>query len=133
MSKRKLRRLVEEHYVSGWDDPRMPTLCGLRRRGYTAASIRSFCERIGVAKSPNTVEYGFLEHCLREDLNVSAQRTMAVLHPVKLTVTNYPQGQSETFTVENNPTDPSQGTHEITFSRHLWIEHETSGDAHSQV
>ena len=124
MSKRKLRRLVEEHYVSGCDDPRMPTLCGLRRRGYTAASIRSFCERIGVAKSPNTVEYGFLEHCLREDLNVSAQRTMAVLHPVKLTVTNYPQGQSETFTVENNPTDPSQGTHEITFSRHLWIEHE---------
>ena len=124
MSKRKLRRLVEEHYVSGWDDPRLPTLCGLRRRGYTAASIRSFCERIGVAKSPNTVEYGFLEHCLREDLNVSAQRTMAVLHPVKLTVTNYPQGQSETFTVENNPTDPSQGTHEITFSRHLWIEHE---------
>ena len=124
MSKRKLRRLVEEHYVSGWDDPRMPTLCGLRRRGYTAASIRSFCERIGVAKSPNTVEYGFLEHCLREDLHVSAQRTMAVLHPVKLTVTNYPQGQSETFTVENNPTDPSQGTHEITFSRHLWIEHE---------
>ena len=124
MSKRKLRRLVEEHYVSGWDDPRMPTLCGLRRRGYTAAAIRSFCERIGVAKSPNTVEYGFLEHCLREDLNVSAQRTMAVLHPVKLTVTNYPQGQSETFTVENNPTDPSQGTHEITFSRHLWIEHE---------
>ena len=124
MSKRKLRKLVEEHYVSGWDDPRMPTLCGLRRRGYTAASIRSFCERIGVAKSPNTVEYGFLEHCLREDLNVSAQRTMAVLHPVKLTVTNYPQGQSETFTVENNPTDPSQGTHEITFSRHLWIEHE---------
>ena len=124
MSKRKLRKLVEEHYVSGWDDPRMPTLCGLRRRGYTAASIRSFCERIGVAKSPNTVEYGFLEHCLREDLNGSAQRTMAVLHPVKLTVTNYPQGQSETFTVENNPTDPSQGTHEITFSRHLWIEHE---------
>ena len=124
MSKRKLRKLVEENYVSGWDDPRMPTLCGLRRRGYTAASIRSFCERIGVAKSPNTVEYGFLEHCLREDLNVSAQRTMAVLHPVKLTVTNYPQGQSETFTVENNPTDPSQGTHEITFSRHLWIEHE---------
>ena len=124
MSKRKLRKLVEEGRVSGWDDPRMPTLCGLRRRGYTAASIRNFCERIGVAKSPNTVEYGFLEHCLREDLNVSAQRTMAVLHPVKLTVTNYPQGQSETFTVENNPTDPSQGTHEITFSRHLWIEHE---------
>ena len=122
MSKRKLRKLVEEHYVSGWDDPRMPTLCGLRRRGYTAASIRNFCERIGVAKSPNVVEYGFLEHCLREDLNANAERTMAVLHPVKLTVTNYPEGQSETFTVENNPTDPAQGTHDITFSRHLWIE-----------
>ena len=124
MSKRKLRRLVEEHYVSGWDDPRMPTLCGLRRRGYTAASIRNFCERIGVAKSPNVIEYGFLEHCLREDLNAHAERTMAVLHPVKLTVTNYPEGQSETFTVENNPTDPTQGTHDITFSRHLWIEEE---------
>ena len=122
MSKRKLRRLVEEHYVSGWDDPRMPTLCGLRRRGYTAASIRNFCERIGVAKSPNVIEYGFLEHCLREDLNANAERTMAVLHPVKLTVTNYPEGQSETFAVENNPTDPAQGTHDITFSRHLWIE-----------
>ena len=122
MSKRKLRKLVEENYVSGWDDPRMPTLCGLRRRGYTAASIRNFCERIGVAKSPNVIEYGFLEHCLREDLNANAERTMAVLHPVKLTVTNYPEGQSETFTVENNPTDPTQGTHDITFSRHLWIE-----------
>ena len=124
MSKRKLRKLVEENYVSGWDDPRMPTLCGLRRRGYTAAAIRSFCERIGVAKSPNTIEYGFLEHCLREDLNAHAERTMAVLHPVKLTVTNYPEGKSEVFTVENNPTDPAQGTHEITFSRHLWIEAE---------
>ena len=124
MSKRKLRKLVEENYVSGWDDPRMPTLCGLRRRGYTAAAIRSFCERIGVAKSPNTIEYGFLEHCLREDLNAHAERTMAVLHPVKLTVTNYPEGKSETFTGENNPTDPAQGTHEITFSRHLWIEEE---------
>ena len=122
MSKRKLRKLVEEHYVSGWDDPRMPTLCGLRRRGYTAASIRNFCERIGVAKSPNVIEYGFLEHCLREDLNAHAERTMAVLHPVRLTVTNYPEGQSETFAVENNPTDPSQGIHDITFSRHLWIE-----------
>ena len=121
MSKRKLRKLVEEHYVSGWDDPRMPTLCGLRRRGYTAASIRNFCERIGVAKSPNVIEYGFLEHCLREDLNANAERTMAVLHPVKLTVTNYPEGQSETFAVENNPTDPTQGTHDITFSRHLRI------------
>ena len=122
MSKRKLRKLVEENYVSGWDDPRMPTLCGLRRRGYTAASVRNFCERIGVAKSPNVIEYGFLEHCLREDLNAHAERTMAVLRPVKLTVTNYPEGQSETVTVENNPADPAQGTHDITFSRHLWIE-----------
>ena len=122
MSKRKLRALVEEGRVSGWDDPRMPTLGGLRRRGYTAASIRNFCERIGVAKSPNVVEYGFLEHCLREDLNATAERTMAVLRPVRLTVTNYPQGRSEVFQVENNPTDPTQGTHEITFSRHLWME-----------
>ena len=122
MSKRKLRALVEEGRVSGWDDPRMPTLCGLRRRGYTAASIRNFCERIGVAKSPNVVEFGFLEHCLREDLNATAERTMAVLRPIKLTVTNYPEGQSEVFQVENNPTDPTQGTHEITFSRHLWME-----------
>ena len=122
MSKRKLRALVEDGRVSGWDDPRMPTLCGLRRRGYTAASIRNFCERIGVAKSPNVVEFGFLEHCLREDLNATAERTMAVLRPVKLTVTNYPEGQSEIFQVENNPTDPTQGTHQITFSRHLWME-----------
>ena len=122
MSKRKLRTLVEEGRVSGWDDPRMPTLCGLRRRGYTAASIRNFCERIGVAKSPNVVEFGFLEHCLREDLNATAERTMAVLRPIKLTVTNYPEGRSEVFQVENNPTDPTQGTHEITFSRHLWME-----------
>ncbi len=122
MSKRKLRQLVEEGYVSGWDDPRMPTLCGLRRRGYTARSIRIFCDRIGVSKVNSTIEYGFLEHCLREDLNLTAERTMAVLHPVKLTVTNYPEGQTETFTVENNPTDPAQGTHDITFSRHLWME-----------
>ena len=122
MSKRKLRALVEEGRVSGWDDPRMPTLGGLRRRGYSAASIRNFCERIGVAKSPNVVEFGFLEHCLREDLNATAERTMAVLRPVRLTVTNYPEGRSEVFQVENNPTDPTQGTHEITFSRHLWME-----------
>ena len=122
MSKRKLRKLVEEHYVSGWDDPRMPTLCGLRRRGYTAAAIRNFCEMIGVGKTPSVIEYGTLEHCLREDLNATAERTMAVLHPVKLTVTNYPEGKSEVFSVENNPTDPTQGTHDITFSRHLWIE-----------
>ena len=122
MSKRKLRLLVEEHRVAGWDDPRMPTLCGLRRRGYTPASIRNFCERIGVAKAASTVEYAFLEHCLREDLNETATRTMAVLHPVRLTVTNYPEGKSEVFTVENHPNHPEMGTREITFSRDLWIE-----------
>ncbi|MCI8479765.1 MAG: glutamine--tRNA ligase/YqeY domain fusion protein [Oscillibacter sp.] len=122
MSKRKLRRLVEEGRVSGWDDPRMPTLCGLRRRGYTPRSIRNFCERIGVAKAASTVEYGFLEHCLREDLNESAQRVMAVLRPVKLTITNYPQGKAETVTVENNPVDPEAGTREVSFSRQLWVE-----------
>ena len=122
MSKRKLRLLVEEHRVAGWDDPRMPTLCGLRRRGYTPKSIRNFCERIGVAKTASTVEYAFLEHCLREDLNETATRTMAVLHPVRLTVTNYPEGQSEVFSVENHPNHPEMGTREITFSRDLWIE-----------
>ena len=122
MSKRKLRKLVEEGHVSGWDDPRMPTLCGLRRRGYTPASIRNFADRIGVSKAASTVEYAFLEYCLREDLNDTAERTMAVIHPVKLTVTNYPEGQSETFEVENNPVNPEQGTHTITFSRHLWME-----------
>ena len=122
LSKRKLRALVENGYVSGWDDPRMPTLCGLRRRGYTPASIRNFCDRVGVAKSPNTIEFAFLEHCLREDLNEVASRVMAVLKPVKLTITNYPEGQSETFEVENNPNDPEAGTREITFSRNLWIE-----------
>ena len=122
MSKRKLRQLVEEGKVSGWDDPRMPTLCGLRRRGYTPASIRNFCERIGVAKAASTVEYAFLEYCLREDLNQSAQRVMAVLDPIRLTVTNYPEGQSETFQVENNPLDPESGTHPVTFSRNLYIE-----------
>ncbi len=122
MSKRKLRQLVEEKYVSGWDDPRMPTLCGLRRRGYTPRSIRNFCERIGVAKVDSTVEYAFLEHCLREDLNETAQRTMAVIRPIKLTITNYPEGQSEMVTVENNPVDPAAGTREISFSRNLWIE-----------
>ena len=122
MSKRYLRELVEKNIVDGWDDPRMPTLCGLRRRGFTPKSIRNFCDRIGVAKSASVVEYAFLEHCLREDLNASAERTMGVLHPVKLVITNYPAGKSETFEVENNPTDPAAGTHEITFSRECWIE-----------
>ena len=122
LSKRKLRNLVETGVVSGWDDPRMPTLCGLRRRGYTPKSIRNFCERVGVAKSPNTIPYAFLEFCLREDLNETAARVMAVLKPVKLTITNYPEGQSETMVVENNPNRPEDGTREVTFSRNLWIE-----------
>ncbi len=124
MSKRKLRLLVEEGRVSGWDDPRMPTLRGMRRRGYTPASIRNFCERIGVAKATSTVEYAFLEHCLREDLNETARRVMAVIRPVKLTITNYPEGQSETFEVENNPNRPEDGTRTITFSRELYVEAE---------
>ncbi len=122
MSKRKLRQLVETGVVSGWDDPRMPTLCGLRRRGYTPAAIRSFCERIGVAKVNSTVDYGFLEHCLREDLNANARRAMAVLHPVRLIITNYPEGKTETFEVENNPGRPEDGSRTVTFSRELFIE-----------
>ncbi len=122
MSKRKLRALVEGGLVDGWDDPRMPTLCGLRRRGYTPASIRNFCERIGVAKAASTVEYAFVEHCLREDLNETARRVMAVLRPVKLVITNYPAGQTETFTVENNPNRPEDGTREVVFSRELYVE-----------
>jgi len=124
MSKRKLRQLVEEGRVSGWDDPRMPTLCGLRRRGYTPSAIRDFSERNGVTKSASTVEYGFLEHCLREDLNRTAQRVMAVLRPVKLVITNYPAGKSEEFEVENIPGDESAGTRKVTFSRELWVEAE---------
>ncbi|MBE6950253.1 MAG: glutamine--tRNA ligase/YqeY domain fusion protein [Ruminococcaceae bacterium] len=122
LSKRYLRALVEEKYVDGWDDPRMPTLCGLRRRGFTPMSIRNFCERVGVAKSPNTIPLAFLDFCLREDLNETAQRVMAVLKPIKLTITNYPEGQSEKLIVENNPNRPEDGTREVTFSRNLWIE-----------
>jgi len=122
MSKRKLRHLVENQLVSGWDDPRLPTLGGLRRRGYTPKSIRNFCERIGVSKVNSTVEYSFLEHCLREDLNATATRVMAVLRPVKLVIDNYPAGQTETFIVENNPENPAAGTREVSFSRELWIE-----------
>ena len=116
MSKRKLRQLVEEHRVSGWDDPRMPTLCGLRRRGYTAKSIRNFCERIGVSKVDSTVDWALLESCLRDDLNEHAKRVMAVLHPVKLIVTNYPEGKSELLTVENNPLRPEDGTPALRFA-----------------
>lgn len=122
MSKRKLRLLVEEGYVSGWDDPRMPTLRGLRRRGYTPESIRNFNERNGVAKVNSTVDYAFLEYCLREDLNINAKRVMAVLDPIKLIITNYPEDKTEEFDVENNPNKPEDGTRKITFSRELWIE-----------
>lgn len=124
MSKRKLRKLVEEGVVSGWDDPRLPTICGLRRRGYTPASIRNFCERIGVSKVISTVEYAFLEHCLREDLNLNATRVMGVLNPIKLVITNYPQEKTEIFEIENNPNDPSAGTHSVSFSKEVYIEAE---------
>ena len=124
MSKRKLRALVEGGYVSGWDDPRMPTLCGLRRRGYTPAAIRNFSERNGVSKVNSTVEYSFLEHCLREDLNMTAKRVMGVLNPVKLILTNYPEDRTETFEVENNPNRPEDGTRTVTFCRELYVEAE---------
>ncbi|MGN0479105.1 MAG: glutamine--tRNA ligase/YqeY domain fusion protein, partial [Hominenteromicrobium sp.] len=124
MSKRKLRALVEGGYVSGWDDPRMPTICGLRRRGYTPAAIRNFSERNGVSKVNSTVELSFLEHCLREDLNLTAKRVMGVLHPVKLVLTNYPEDLTEEFEVENNPNRPEDGTRTVTFGRELYIEAE---------
>lgn len=122
MSKRKLRNLVENGVVSGWNDPRMPTLSGLRRRGYTPNSIRNFCERIGVSKVNSIVDYSFLEHCLREDLNQNAKRVMAVLRPIKLIITNYPEDKIEKFKIENNPNRPDDGVREITFSRELFIE-----------
>ena len=124
MSKRKLRYLVENGLVDGWDDPRMPTICGLRRRGYTPEAIRNFSERNGISKVDSTVEYSFLEFCLREDLNMRARRVMAVTDPVKLTITNYPEGKTEVFETENNPNRPEDGTREVTFSRNLWIEKE---------
>ncbi len=122
MSKRKLRQLVEEGFVDGWDDPRLPTIGGLRRRGYTPASIRNFCERIGVSKVISTVEYSFLEHCLREDLNLKAKRVMAVLNPLKLVITNYPENKEEFFEIENNPNDETMGKREVRFSRETYIE-----------
>ncbi len=122
MSKRKLLTLVQDGLVSGWDDPRMPTLAGLRRRGYTAASIRDFCDRIGVTKAANLVEVALLEHCLREDLNRRALRRMAVLRPLRLVVENYPEGQVEEMEAANNPEDPGAGVRKVPFSRVLWIE-----------
>ena len=124
LSKRKLLQLVKEERVSGWDDPRMPTISGLRRRGYTPESIRDFCERIGVAKANSTVEMALLEHCLREDLNKRATRMMVVLRPLKLTIINYPEGQIEELTAENNPEDLGSGTRKILFCRELYIEQE---------
>lgn len=122
MSKRKLRQLVEEGHVSGWDDPRMPTISGLRRRGFTPEAIRDFCERIGIAKSNSTVDVGLLEHCIREDLNTKAARAMVVLRPLKVIIDNYPEGQVEQLPAENNPENPDMGSRTVPFSREIYIE-----------
>lgn len=124
MSKRKLLQLVNEKHVTGWDDPRMPTISGLRRRGYTPASIRNFCERIGVAKRENIIDVSLLEYCIREDLNKTAQRRMVVFEPLKVTITNYPEGEVELLKGENNPEDENGGTRDIPFSREIYIERE---------
>jgi len=122
MSKRKLRQLVEEGYVKGWDDPRMPTISGLRRRGYTPESIRDFCDRIGVAKRDSLVDIALLEHCIREDLNVNGPRVMAVLRPLRVIIDNYPEGQVEWLDAENNPENPEMGSRKVPFSREIYIE-----------
>jgi len=122
MSKRKLLDLVQDGHVSGWDDPRMPTIVGMRRRGYTPEAIRMFCERIGVAKRENTVDVALLEHAVREDLNRTAPRVMGVLAPLRVVIENYPEGQSETFDVVNNQEDPSAGSRAVPFSRVIYIE-----------
>jgi glutaminyl-tRNA synthetase len=124
MSKRKLLELVEGKYVSGWDDPRMPTICGLRRRGYTPESIRSFCDRVGVAKKENVIDVALLEHAGREDLNRRAPRVMCVLQPLRLVIDNYPEGQVDEMEAVNNPEDPASGTRHVPFSRELVIEQE---------
>ncbi len=124
LSKRKLLELVEDKHVAGWDDPRLPTIAGLRRRGYTAKAIRNFCESIGVAKANSTVDIGMLEFSLREDLNQVAQRRMVVSDPIKLIVENYPEGEIEELDADNNPNDPDAGKRKIKFSRELWIERE---------
>ena len=124
MSKRKLSVLVENNIVSGWDDPRMPTISGLRRRGYTPASIRSFIEKVGVAKRENLIDVSLLEFCIREDLNKTANRKMVVMDPIKLTISNYPEGKTELVTTENNPENEGSGTRELPFNKHLFIERE---------
>ena len=129
MSKRKLLQLVEEGVVTGWDDPRMPTLAGLRRRGYTPESLRDFADRVGITKAPKLVELGHLEHCLREDLNRRALRRMAVVRPLRVVIENYPEGASEEVEATNNPEDPSAGTRKVPFSRELWIEQDDFREA----
>lgn len=124
MSKRKLTELVDEGYVEGWDDPRMPTIAGLRRRGFTAGSIREFCERIGVTRSDNSVEMGMLESTIREDLNANAERRMAVLHPLKVVIENYPEGKTEELEALNHPQNEAMGTRKIPFSRVVYIDQE---------
>lgn len=124
MSKRYLKRLVDDKFVSGWDDPRMPTICGMRQRGYPPEAIKDFCDRIGVAKANSTVDINMLEHCVREYLNENAMRMMAVMNPLKLTILNYPEGKTETIDIENHPFRPEMGTHKIKFSRNLLIERE---------
>ncbi len=124
MSKRKLLQLVNENYVTGWDDPRMPTISGMRRRGYTPEALRQFCDTIGVARRENVVDLSLLEFCVREHLNKSSDRVMAVLDPVKLVITNYPEGQEDLFDVENNPEDGTGSTRKVPFSREVWIENE---------
>ena len=122
MSKRKLLQLVQQGHVTGWDDPRMPTISGLRRRGYTPEAIRDFCARIGVAKKENVIDVAQLEHSVREDLNARAPRVMAVLRPLKVVIANYPEGQVEEVDVVNNPEDAAAGTRKVPFSRELYIE-----------
>jgi glutaminyl-tRNA synthetase len=122
MSKRKLLELVKNNFVSGWDDPRMPTISGLRRRGFTPGSLRNFSDLVGVAKRENVIDVGLLEFCVREDLNKTANRVMGVINPVKLIITNFPEGQVEEMNAVNNPEDPEAGTRKINFTRELYIE-----------
>ncbi len=124
MSKRKLLQLVQEQSVSGWDDPRMPTISGIRRRGYTPNSIRKFCEKIGVARRENIIDVNLLESCIREELNANAKRVMAVLDPIEIEITNYENAKSEILLADNNPEDPNSGSRELTFSKHIFIERE---------